>query len=52
MEIILNVKQGTLKYVINDTDYGIAFDSIDTSAKYRLAVSLSRLATDTVIKLY
>ena len=52
LEMMLNVKDGTLKYIINGTDYDNAFVDIDTTKQYRLAVSLSRLAKDTVIKLY
>ena len=50
MEVVLNVKEGTLKYIINGTDYGNAVDDIDQTARYRLAVTLR--AKESVIELY
>lgn len=29
MQVLLNVNEGTLKYIINDVDYGVAFYNID-----------------------
>ena len=52
VEMILNVKEGTLRYIINDTDYGFAFDNIDKTKEYKLAVSLSRLSVGSKIQLY
>ena len=51
MEVILNVKGGILSYIINGTSYGIAFDVIDKTRKYRLAVSMSFQAKDSVVQL-
>ena len=51
MEVVLNVKQGTLRYVINGTDYGNAFDNIDRTAKYRLVVTMEKCSKDCVIQL-
>lgn len=51
LEMSLDVKQGTLKYVINGKDYGIAFDYVYES-KYRLAVTLSGRADGTIVQLY
>ena len=41
MEVVLDVKMGELKYIVNDTDYGIAFDDIDQNKEYRLAISIN-----------
>ena len=51
MELILNMKDGTLSYTINGTDYGVAFENIDTTQSYRLAVSVSLRAKGSVVKL-
>lgn len=51
MEIILNVKEGTLRYIVNEKDYGIAFDNIDKTQKYRLAIRLCHTARDCVFEL-
>ena len=43
MEIILDVKQRTLKHMINGTSYGNILDDIDLTNKSRLAVTISIL---------
>ena len=52
IDIILDVKKGTLEYIINDTDYGVAFNNVDTMKKYRLAVSMNCKVKHSVIQLY
>ena len=52
LEMILNVKEGTLRYIVNDKDYGNAFVSIDTTKRYRLAFRINPTATDFVFQLY
>lgn len=51
MEMILDVKKGTMKFIINNIDYGFAYTNIDRTKRYRLAVTVSGLAKDTVIEL-
>ena len=52
IEMILNMKEGTLRYIVNDKDYGIAFEDIDKTKKYRLAVRLNNHARKFVFQLY
>lgn len=52
LEMILNMKDGTLRYIVNDEDYGVAFDNIDTTQKYRLAIRVCYNARDCVFQLY
>ena len=41
--------KGTSQYVVNDEDYGHAFDNIDTTNRYRLAIRISTIAKNCVI---
>ena len=50
MTIILDTYKWTLSYIINGTDYGIAFKDID-QCNYRLAVTISAYMTGTEIEL-
>ena len=36
----LDMKNGTLKYIVNDKDYGIAFNNIDTQQSYHFAIAM------------
>eukprot|EP01084_Bolivina_argentea_P039943 73805_1 len=42
VKLILNLKQKTITYEINDKSMGIAFDDIEMSCGYRFAVSMDR----------
>ena len=46
------MKKGTLRYIVNDEDYGVAFDHIDTTQKYRLAIRLGPTARAFEFQLY
>lgn len=50
--MILNVKKGTLWYIVNNNDYGVAFDNIDVTKKYRLALRVLGKAEQIVFQLY
>ena len=53
VEMILNMKgkgKGTLKYIIDGKDYGIAFDNVDDRLAYKLAVSIQNRETYTLVK--
>ena len=52
MEIILNVQEGSLKFVINGTDYGNVSKNLDKTKEYRLAITLRSNAKGCVIQLY
>ena len=51
IQIILDVNKGTLRYVINGNDYGVALDYIDKTKGYRLALTFHKASKDTVIEL-
>ena len=40
VKMIFNIKDKTIRYIKNNIDFGIAFKNIDTSLKYRMAVSI------------
>ena len=42
MEMILNLRQLTLSFVVNGTDFWVAFDGVSTKTTYRAVVSMNR----------
>ena len=45
IEMCLDLNKGTLSYIINGTNYGVAHDDIDTNKEYKLFITISGYGT-------
>ena len=45
IDINLDLNKGTLGFVINGTDYGVAYDNIDPDGEYKLFITLNKEGT-------
>lgn len=52
VEMILDLKKGTLGYVINGTDYGIARDDVDVNGEYKMFITINGNGTSFEIVSY